>query len=80
MSAPIYDLTPVFEIQPGQLVVDKWLASRGHGTLSVAYVHEVVEPARRDGKHWGLVCRRDVYTGTGTPAALPVLRVDGSGQ
>lgn len=77
MSRPHYTATPVFEIQPGQLIVDRWLSSRGPGTLSVAYVREVTEPARWDHHHWGLVCRGEVYTGMG-PASLPVLRVDGT--
>lgn len=79
----IYDSVPVFDIQPGQAVVDYWTVSRGPGTIGVAHVHEVVEPARWDGsvvRKWGLICRRDVYVGTAPPHNLPVLMERGLGR
>jgi len=55
-----YRLVDVFAIRPGELIVDRWLASRGPGTLGIVVTHTVTDPARRHGHppvRWALRCR-----------------------
>lgn len=75
---PAYDNIPVFDIQRGALIVDRWTVPRGTGTLGVTRVRRVLEPAKWDrstGRRLVVLrCRGDVYFGE-TAGTLPVLRV-----
>ncbi|MFF4777638.1 hypothetical protein ACFY05_32905 [Microtetraspora fusca] len=70
---PRYRLATIFEITPGDLIVERWTVPRGPGTLGVTFVREVLRPAVRIKESCARVdCRGDVYVAP-ISAGLPVV-------
>jgi hypothetical protein len=69
----LYEIMPIALIEPGMVIVDKWIRSRGTATIGVAFTHTATHPVCRDGDNWVVRCRSDIYLKNSPQGRLPVL-------
>jgi len=68
-------LIPMNKIRVGQVIVRTCTTPRGRGTLGIAFdVYRVIRPAAKEGKHWVVRCRGDLFYADSPQSHLPVAR------